>query len=127
MEIKTVAAGILPFYDNGKTILLGKEYRKAYGVYNWMEFCGKQELGESLAETAHREAMEESAGMLDITINDVLNAESNGHYIDHFNEKSGVFCRMYCVKVLSDKFDVNDFCLHAEGKKDVEKVALRFF
>lgn len=51
-QAKQVAAGVLPLFDNGKTVLLGREYRKRYNSYAWMEFGGKHEAGETLAETA---------------------------------------------------------------------------
>jgi 8-oxo-dGTP pyrophosphatase MutT (NUDIX family) len=46
---RTIAAGVLPFFDEGRTILLGQEYRKNFDAYYWMEFGGKQEPGQSLA------------------------------------------------------------------------------
>lgn len=127
MNIKTIAAGILPFYDDGKTICLGNEYRKAYNTYHWMEFGGKQEPGQTLAETAWREASEESAGTLNIALYEVEQAEVKGHYIDHFNEKSGVFYRMYCIKVSGPAPDPLTFKHNSVGKQSVEKVEWAYF
>lgn len=42
----------LSFFDDGKTILLGKEFRKRYNTFAWMEFGDKHEDGETLEKTA---------------------------------------------------------------------------
>lgn len=62
-DIKCYAAGILPFFDYGRTILLGEETRKIGDNYEdvWMEFGGKLEPGETLAQAAYRECDEETA------------------------------------------------------------------
>jgi len=122
-----LAAGILPFFDNGKTILLGQEYRKRDNSYSWMEFGGKLENGETLAETACREANEETGGTLGVTIDQVLASEQNGHYIDRYNEKSNVFYRMYCVLFEGEMITPESFKLNSEGKKHVGKVDWQYF
>lgn len=123
---KTIAAGILPFSSNGKLILLGQEYRKNYDAYYWMEFGGKQEPGQTLAQTAWREALEETAGTLTITLEQVEEAERKGHYIDNYNERSGVYYRMYCVK-MNEIPDPEIIKANAPGKKDVEKINWQYF
>ena len=37
------AAGVLPFFDNCKTVLLGKEFRDRYNDDFWMGVGGKNE------------------------------------------------------------------------------------
>jgi len=126
-----LAAGILPFFDNGKIILLGKEYRKRNNDYFWMEFGGKQEKNETLAETACRETNEETAQTLNITLQQVQLAEQNGHYVDHYNEKTNVFYRMYCLKFeekpLLESFTENALEKALEGKDDVGKINWDYF
>jgi len=126
-----LAAGILPFFDNGKIILLGKEYRKRNNDYFWMEFGGKQEKNETLAETACRETNEETAQTLNITLQQVQLAEQNGHYVDHYNEKTNVFYRMYCLKFeekpLLESFTENALGKALEGKDDVGKINWDYF
>lgn len=105
-QAKTFAAGVLPFFDNGKTILLGKEYRKSIDKFVWNEFGGKREEGETLAYTAYREANEETANGLNVTLKQVEEAEKNGHYVDYLNPKTLNFYRMYCL-FLNDKIDLS--------------------
>ena len=126
-----LAAGILPFFDNGKIILLGKEYRKRNSDYFWMEFGGKQEKNETLAEAACRETNEETAQTLNITLQQVQLAEQNGHYVDHYNKKTNVFYRMYCLKFeekpLLESFTENALGKALEGKDDVGKINWDYF
>ncbi len=121
-----LAAGILPFFDNGESVLLGKEFRERENNYVWMEFGGKQENNETLAETACREANEETAYTLNITLDKVLSAEQKGHYIDYYNEKTNVFYRKYCIK-LSEKPDPEMFVLNSKDKDHVEKIEWKYF
>lgn len=96
-RFKHVSAGILCLFNGGKTVLLGKEFRYKLDRYCYSEFGGKQEIGETLYETAFRECMEETGFSLDLKIEQVQEAENSGKYIDYINEKSGVFYRMYYV------------------------------
>jgi len=125
---RVIAAGVLPFFDDGSTILLGLEYRKVYNTYTWMEFGGKKEGDESLAETACREANEETAGTLGLTLEQVLQAERAEHYVDYYNEKSGVFYRMYCVRV-GTKPTLAQFEENAKQRNNehVEKISWAYF
>lgn len=122
-----LCAGILPFFDNGKTILLGKEFRERDNNFAWMEFGGQHENNETLAETACRECNEETAGTLHITIEQVQSAERLGHYVDHYNEKTNNFYRMYCLKLDGEKPMIETFNENAKGKDHVEKTEWRYF
>lgn len=124
-----VCAGLFLFFDNGKTVLLGKEYRERYDTYAWMEFGGKQEPGQTLAETGHREGIEETASTLYIPLAQVQEAERQGHYVDHYNEKTKVFYRMYCLVMSGEKPDPHTFEDNAKRLdcKDVEKVEWGYF
>jgi 8-oxo-dGTP pyrophosphatase MutT (NUDIX family) len=124
---KVVAAGVLPFFNNRQTILLGKEYRKVFDRYNWMEFGGKREGNETLAEVACREANEETAGTLHITLDQVLEAERQDRYVDFHNPKSGVFYRMYCVDIAGELPTPEVFQANAVGAAHVEMVEWRYF
>jgi len=131
LTYNTVATGILPFFDDG-TVLLGKEYRARYASYSWLEFGGKQELNETLAQAAYRETIEETAGTLKITLEDVIHAEKNGHYIDHINPETKVFYRMYFIVVHGEKplvemFHLNAGKLENAKKSDIGKVDWRYF
>jgi 8-oxo-dGTP pyrophosphatase MutT (NUDIX family) len=126
LTISQVAAGVLPFFDDGRTILLGQEYRERTNSYAWMEFGGKREEGESLAKTACREANEETACSLQLDLHQVELAESKGHYVDHYNENTGVFYRMYVVK-LEKKPKLETFKINAKTCNDVEKVEWQYF
>lgn len=123
---RTIASGVLPFFDDTKTILLGQEWRENFNAHFWMEFGGKRDHDETLAYTAWRETIEETAGTLSITLQQVIDAERNGHYIDNYNEQSGVFYRMYCVK-LSEKPDPELFKVNSVGKESVEKINWQYF
>ncbi len=127
-----MAAGVLPFFDDGRTVLLGKEYRERYKSFAWMEFGGNKEQNETLAQTAHREANEETAQTLErfITLAHVEEAEANGHYVDHLNPATGVFYRMYCLKIQAEKPSIEAF--HDNVKKlsnntDVNKSDWQYF
>jgi len=122
-----LAAGILPFFDNGNKILLGKEYRKRDNTYSWMEFGGKQEKDETLAETACREANEETGQTLNITLQQVQLAEQNDHYVDYYNERTNVFYRMYCIKFEGEKPSPETFRENAKGKDHVGKIEWNYF
>ena len=122
-----IAAGILPFFDNKNKILLGKEYRKRYDSYSWMEFGGKQEKGESLAEVACREANEETAGTLGVQLSQVEFAELNNHYIDYYNPDSKFFYRMYCVNLDTEKPSPETFLANSKEKDHVEMVEWEYF
>lgn len=122
-----MAAGILPFFDDGKTVLLGKEYRSNKNIYAWMEFGGKKENNETLAETACRETNEETGFTLRVTTEQVLYAERNGHYIEYYNEKSNTFYRMYCVIFDVEKPTIETFEKNSLNKDYVEKVAWQYF
>lgn len=123
---KTVAAGVLPFFDNRQTVLLGREYRSFLNTYTWMEFGGKREGDENLAETACREGNEETAGTLNITLEQVLDAEALGNYIDFLNPKSSVFYRMYCLD-FPTKPDPELFTTNAALAAHVGMVEWRYF
>lgn len=122
-----LAAGILPFFDGWKIILLGREFRERTNSYCWMEFGGKLEEGETLAETACREANEETAGTLGVTLEQVQLAEQNGHYVDHYNDKTNMFYRMYCVKFEGEKPALDSFKENAKHSNDVEKDEWGYF
>lgn len=62
-----------------------------------MEFGGRQNAGESDAQTALREFMEETAYAVPIELETVLRAERNGHFIDHINPSTGFSYRMYYI------------------------------
>lgn len=124
---KLVCAGVLPFFDRNNMILLGSEYRKRQDSCFWMEFGGKQEKGETLAETAWREANEETADLLQITLEQVLAAERKGYYIDHYNEKTDTFYRMYCIQLSIAPPAPEAFTAAAVGKSNVEKTEWRYF
>ena len=51
-QYKHVAAGILPFFSDGRLVLLGLEFRDRYSEYFYMEFGGKRERKEKLSQTA---------------------------------------------------------------------------
>jgi 8-oxo-dGTP pyrophosphatase MutT (NUDIX family) len=121
-----MAAGILPFFDNGNTILLGQEFRERYNSYAWMEFGGKQKKNESLVEAAWREGNEETAETLQITLQQVQQAEEDGRYVDHYNDKTGIFYRMYCLK-FEEKPLPEVFRENAKGKNKVDKVDWQYF
>lgn len=121
------AAGILPLFDGGKTVLLGKEYRERYNDYFWMEFGGKKELGETLAQTAHREFLEETAETIPLPFSVVESADVKGLFVDFYNEKTNFFYRMYCVLVEGEKPDPSTFLENAKGKSDVEMEEYRYF
>jgi len=132
MEMKK-AAGVLPFFDNGTgfNVLLGKEFRERYNSYLWMEFGGKNDKGETLAETACREANEETAGTLGVTLEQILEAESRGEYIDYLNPKTNMFYRMYCVK-FPNKIDLENTRREASkpeyvSKENTEMVDWKYF
>jgi 8-oxo-dGTP pyrophosphatase MutT (NUDIX family) len=99
MECANKSAGILPLFNGEKQVLLGLEYRKRYDDYYWMEFGGKNEEGESLAETAFRETCEETAYSLGITLERVLKAEERQEFIDFLNPDTEMFFRMYLIYV----------------------------
>ena len=61
--IRGIAAGILPFFDNGRTILLGKEFRKNYNSYSWMEFGGKKDDDESLRRLPVESVLKKQLGL----------------------------------------------------------------
>lgn len=126
LNAKIIAAGVLPFFDDGKTVLLGREYRKRYNCYNWMEFGGKHEHEETLAETACREANEETAQTLDIKLEQVQEAEILNHYVDYYNIQTGVYYRMYTVW-LDMKPNPELFKVNAVGKSNVEMVEWKYF
>lgn len=121
-----LASGLLLFFDGGDTILLGKEFRERYGASFWMEFGGNREEGESPAETARREATEETAEVLNIPLERVLESERRGWFVDYYNGKTNYFYRMYCV-LLDVKPDVSEFARCAVGKDHVEKAEWRYF
>lgn len=122
-----VAAGVLPFFNSGKTVLLGREFRERYNLHCWMEFGGKREDNESLAETACREANEETAQSLSITLQQVQQAEQKGHYLDHYNEKTGVFYRMYCLLLGGYQVSPAVFQENAQHNENVEKMGWQYF
>ena len=121
-----LASGLLLFFDEGRTILLGKEFRKRDSTYSWMEFGGKVEGTESPAETACREANEETAETLNISVQQVQQAEQDGHFIDYYNDKTNFFYRMYCVR-LKKKPSTEEFSKNAVGKSNVEKIEWCYF
>jgi len=127
MQAKHVASGVLPLFDGGKTVLLGKEYRERYNNYYWLEFGGKLEKGETLAETACREANEETSNTLNITLEQVKEAEEFGQFIDYHNPKTDVFYRMYFVYLTMRKPDPEVFRSNSVGSKDVEMVEWKYF
>lgn len=129
-KVKKFAAGTLQFYDDGCTILLGKEFRENYNDFFWMEHGGGHELGESPAMTAWRETYEETAGTTGLTLEEVEEAERKGYFVEHFNEKSGVLYRMYCIKMKGEKPDLEAFRKNArlpEHAEHVEKVDWYYF
>ena len=112
--------------------MLGKEFRGRYKSFAWMEFGGNKEQNETLAQTAHREANEETAQTLErfITLAHVEQAEVDGHYVDHLNPATGVFYRMYCLKIHAEKPSIEAF--HENVKKlsnnaDVNKSDWQYF
>lgn len=120
-------AGIFPVFDNGKTVLLGKEYRERYDAMLWMSFGGKQDPNESLAETACREFNEETAFVFRLDVQRVIDAENLGHYIDYLNPKTGVFYRMYIVS-FSEKPDISEFLKSRQFYPEfVEKIEWKYF
>lgn len=123
-----LAAGVLPFFDDGKTILLGREFRKLPAGDNhfWSEFGGKVEKGETLAEAACREFNEETAYTLNLPLSKVLEAEDAGRYIEYYNEKSGFFYRMYCVTI-DTKPAVDDYEANRHTSTEVGKLCWRYF
>jgi len=127
LKMTLFAAGVLPFFDNGTTVLLGQEYRERDQSYAWMEFGGKRDNDETLTETACREANEETAQTLGITLQQVQLAEDNNHYVDYYNEKTNVFYRMYCVKMSGDKPNLETFRENAKHHEDVEKIDWQYF
>jgi len=130
LSAKIVAAGVLPLFKTktGKIhVLLGKEYRKRYDNYSWLEFGGKHESNETLAETACREANEETAGTLGITLEQVEEAETLGQFIDYYNPKTDVFYRMYFVYLTQAKPEPVLFRSNAIGKSNVEMIEWKYF
>ena len=123
------AAGVLPFFDEGRTILLGKEYRAWSNEFCWGDFGGKLEQNETLAECALREAIEETAGTLNITISQIIDAESRGHYVDMFHKNSGLMYRMYCILFEGEKPDIAQFKKNAEIQNGAhtEKIEWKYF
>lgn len=108
-------------------MLLGLEYRRRYNTHYWTGFGGKKEGDETLAETACREANEETAGVLGVTISQIMDAESNGHYIEHLNTSTNTFYRMYCLRVSGDGPVPTLFKESAIGKDHVEKIEWKYF
>lgn len=125
--VKGYASGVLPLFDNGRTVLLGKEYRKVTDENVWMEFGGKNEQGETPAQTACRECNEETAWTLNIQLEQVENAERLGHYVDYLNPRTSTFYRMYCL-FLEEKPEISVF---EENKRrdstNVEKEEWKYF
>ena len=121
------AAGILPFFDNGKTVLLGKEFRDRYNAFFWMCFGGKNEEGETLVQTAVRETSEETAFTLNASLEQVQEAEEKGHFVDFYNKSTNFFYRMYCIK-FENKIDLDVTIEQAKLNNDhVEKVGWNYF
>lgn len=112
-----LAAGILPFFDEGDTILLSKEFLEECGTHFWVVFCGIRQNSESPSETACREANEETAGVLDISMRQVEEAEQRGYFIDYYDEKTDFFYRMYCV-VLDTKPSIEKFIQSVDMEED---------
>ena len=126
-----LAAGIFPVFDSldshdGKIVLLGKEYRSRYSRSFYMEFGGKHENGESLAETALREFKEETAFSIPLDIETVNKAERFGHYIDYYGPM--FFYRMYFI-YFGQPIHVNDILLTSKtvGNEFVEKSKYKYF
>jgi 8-oxo-dGTP pyrophosphatase MutT (NUDIX family) len=122
-----MAAGILPFFNNWSTVLLGREYRERTNGYYWMEFGGKVEKGETLAQTAAREACEETSWQLRVPIEELEQAEKDGHYVDHYNDKTNMFYRMYCINIEGDLLDLQTFRDNVDPSVKVEKVDWKYF
>jgi ADP-ribose pyrophosphatase YjhB (NUDIX family) len=114
-------AGVLPFFSNGQEILLGKEFRKKSNNFVWNEPGGKLDEGETFARAAYREANEETANGLNITLEQVEEAEQKGHYVDYLNPESNFFYRMYCV-FFDEKRDLS--IMEENRKKNSEKVEM---
>lgn len=122
----TISAGILPLFDGGKTLLLGKEYRRRYEEMLWSEFGGKQDPGETLAETACREFNEETAYVFRLEIDEVIEAEKNQMYIDYFEPDTNFFYRMYILFFL-EKPEISEFEKNRLYQNFVEKIEWRYF
>ena len=82
------ASGIIPFFDDGKTVLLGRDTRIEQG---WKGFGGKVLNGETLAETAWREGNRETCYVLNITLKRVQEAEKLGYYKDYYVKDLKIF------------------------------------
>lgn len=121
------ASGVLPLFDQGKTVLLGKEFRSKMNTSFWNGMGGKVEEGETFAEAALRETLEETAYTLKITLEQVLESERKGHFVDFHNPKSNFYFRMYVVIITSEKIDPKVFLENSIGKDKVEMVEWRYF
>jgi 8-oxo-dGTP pyrophosphatase MutT (NUDIX family) len=96
-------------------------------MYYWMEFGGKPEGTETLAETALREFREETAGTVSITLDQIKQAEQDSHYVDHYNTKTNTVYRMYCVKINGNMPDIETFRENAKHCEDVNKLNWGYF
>lgn len=119
-----MSAGVLPFFDDGRTVLLGKEFRKRYNAFAWMEFGGNQEGDETFAQIAQREANEETADTLaqQITLEHVVEAERNNHYVEYLNPETNMHYRMYCLKVQGEKPSLELFKENAKKPELIENI-----
>jgi 8-oxo-dGTP pyrophosphatase MutT (NUDIX family) len=120
-------AGVLPFFKEWTIILLGQEFRQNIEKSYWMEFGGKPEGDETLAETAFREFREETAQTVNITLDQIKYAEQTGHYVDHYNNKTNFAYRMYCVKINDDMPDIETFKENAKHCENVNKLDWKYF
>ena len=75
---------------------------------------------------AWREANEETAQTLRITLEQVLEAERLENYVDYLNPKTGMFYRMYYL-YLDAKPEPTEFVFNAVGQSHVEMVEWRYF
>lgn len=135
-------AGVCPVYDDG-TLGLGIEYRthrrgplKGQTAKVISDFGGAQDRGETLAQTAYREFIEETGhytfgvgSPYNIQLKHILQAEANGHYADHHHVASGQTYRTYFVRVHGQKPSPQTFAKNAAlarkklgHKAHVEKV-----
>lgn len=140
-------AGVIPVFDDG-TVLLGKEIRtykqgplrgQRHAVIS--DFGGRQDAGETYAQTAYREFIEETAhytfgvgSPYNIQLAHVQQAEANGHYADHHHAATGKTYRSYFVRVHGQKPDIRTIIRNAAvarhrlgHRAHVEKVEWQYF
>lgn len=90
--------GILPVFEDGE-ILLGKEFNDRSDRLLWDEFRGKQNTDETMVEAACRLFNENTSYIFHLKVDQVVEAERRGDYIDYFDFREASVYRMYIVRL----------------------------